>query len=190
MKSAVRILGVDDAPFRFGEEKVLVVGAVLRLPHYLEGVMRTECQVDGSDADEALEGMLLRSRFREQLKLVLIDGAALGGFNVVDIDRLHTTTGIPMATVTRDLPDLDKIGSALRKHFPDWERRLEVISRKRLREVQTEHKPLLVSSIGMEDHEVDILISRSIVRGAVPEPLRVAHIIASAMARGESRGRA
>ena len=78
----------------------------------------------------------------------------------------------------------------MRKHFPDWERRLEVISRKRLREVQTEHKPLLVSSIGMEDHEVDLLISRSIVRGAVPEPLRVAHIIASAMARGESRGRA
>jgi endonuclease V-like protein UPF0215 family len=183
LKSAVRVLGVDDAPFLFGAGKVLVIGAVLRLPNYLEGVMR-------SDADEALEGMLLRSRFREQLKLVLIDGAALGGFNVVDIDRLHAATGIPMATVTRDPPDLERIGSALRKHFPDWERRLEVISRKRLREVRTEHKPLLVSSIGMEDHEADILISRSIVRGAVPEPLRVAHIIASAMARGESRGRA
>jgi hypothetical protein len=190
LKSAVRVLGVDDAPFRFGAGKVLVVGAVLRLPNYLEGVMRTECQVDGADADEALEGMLLRSRFREQLKLVLIDGAALGGFNVVDIDRLHASTGIPMATVTRDPPDLEKIGSALRKHFPDWERRLEVISRKRLRQVRTEHKPLLVSSIGMEDHEADMLISRSIVRGAVPEPLRMAHIIASAMARGESRGRA
>jgi len=28
------------------------------------------------------------------------------------------------------------------------------------------------------------------VRGAVPEPLRVAHIIASGLAKGESRGKA
>jgi len=190
MKSAVRVLGIDDSPFRFGAERVLVVGAVLRLPNYLEGVMRTECQVDGSDADEALEAMLLRSRFKEQLKLVLVDGAALGGFNVVDIDRLHARTGLPWATVTRDPPDLERIGSALRKHFPDWERRWEVMTRRELREVRTEHKPLLVSSVGLEEREVDELISMSTVRGAVPEPLRVAHIIASAMSRGESRGKA
>lgn len=190
MKSSVRVLGIDDAPFRFGAEKVLVVGAVLRLPNYLEGVMRTECQVDGRDADEVLEGMLLRSRFKEQLKLVLMDGAALGGFNVVDIDRLHASTGIPMATVTRDPPDLERIRGALRKHFPDWQTRFEVLTRRELREVRTEHKPLLVCSVGLEERDVDEIISKSIVRGAVPEPLRVAHIIASAMSRGESRGKA
>jgi endonuclease V-like protein UPF0215 family len=33
-------------------------------------------------------------------------------------------------------------------------------------------------------------ISHTMVQGAIPEPLRVAHLIATAMVRGESHGRA
>lgn len=186
----MRVLGIDDSPFSFSSGKVLLVGAVVRLPNYLEGVMRTECAVDGTDANQAIEGMLLRSRYREQLKLVLLDGAAVGGFNVVDIDLLHRRTGLPFATVTRDPPDMEKVAAALRKHFGDWEERLEVIARHRLRPVDTGHKPLLVASVGMDEGEADRLIARSVVRGVVPEPVRVAHLIAAAMARGESKGRA
>jgi endonuclease V-like protein UPF0215 family len=42
MKPHVRIIGIDDAPFNFSDERVLVVGAVIRLLDYLEGVMKTE----------------------------------------------------------------------------------------------------------------------------------------------------
>jgi hypothetical protein len=42
----------------------------------------------------------------------------------------------------------------------------------------------------MELAEAEEIIKRSMVRGAVPEPLRLAHIIASGLARGESKGRA
>lgn len=190
MKSQVRVLAVDDAPFRFDSERAMVVGVVMRLPNYLEGVLRSECQVDGDDANLVLERMIAGSRFKRQIKAVLIDGVALGGFNVVDIDALYSAVGIPVVTVTRDPPNLEEIQAALRKHFPDWGRRLELLRRKPLHEVDTGHKPILVSVAGMGLREAEELLRKSMVRGAVPEPLRVAHIIASGLARGESKGSA
>lgn len=190
MKAQVRVLAVDDAPFRFESERAMVVGVVMRLPNYLEGVLRSEVTVDGDDANAVLEGMVNGSRFKRQLKVMLIDGVALGGFNVVDIDALFQAVGVPVITVTRDPPDLEEMEAALRKHFPDWGRRLEVLARKELREVDTGHKPVLISVAGMGFADAVEIIRRCLVRGAVPEPLRVAHIIASGLAKGESRGRA
>jgi hypothetical protein len=114
----------------------------------------------------------------------------LGGFNLVDIDLLSASTGLPVITVTRDLPDLERMETALRRHFPDWERRLEVLRRKALWKVDTGHKPIFVSVAGMDLESAEELIEKSRVRGAIPEPLRMAHIIASGMSRGESRGKA
>jgi len=190
LKPHVRVLGIDDSPFQFGDDRALVVGVVIRLPSYLEGVMRTWCQVDGDDADDAIVEMLDRSRFQEQIKLAMIDGVALGGFNVVDISSLNQRTGVPFATVTRDLPDMNGMEAALRKNFSDWERRVAVIRRHDLRMVSTGHKPLHVAQTGISDDEVDELLRGSTVRGALPEPLRIAHLIATAMETGESRGRA
>jgi endonuclease V-like protein UPF0215 family len=190
VKRQVRVLAVDDAPFKFDNDRAMVVGVVMRLPNYLEGVLRSECKVDGDDANQVLELMVRGSRFKPQLKAIMIDGVALGGFNIVDIDALHESTDIPVITVTRDPPDLAKMGSALRKHFTDWERRYAILRRKELLEVGTGHKPILVSLAGIDFAEAEEIIKKSMVRGAVPEPLRVAHIIASGLAKGESKGKA
>ncbi len=46
MKPQSRVLGIDDAPFRFGDESTEVVCAALRIPSYLEGVMVGSVAVD------------------------------------------------------------------------------------------------------------------------------------------------
>ena len=188
MKPQVRVLGIDDAPFSFGEGKVPIVGVVVRLPAYVEGVMMSEVTVDGDDADAAITGLILRSRYREQIRLVMIDGTAVGGFNVVDIDHLFQSTGIPFCTVTRERPDLDSIRAALQKHFPDWQRRLDLVERHLLAEVRTGHGSIFVSIAGTTIAEVEGLLRGSTVQGAMPEPLRLAHLIAAAMVKGESKG--
>jgi len=50
MKKEIRILGIDDMPFSFGDKKVDVVGVVMRGGIYLEGVLKTTIDVDGRDA--------------------------------------------------------------------------------------------------------------------------------------------
>lgn len=182
-------MGIDDSPFEFEGERALVIGALVRVPNYLEAVLRTEVEVDGTDATEKLVHMIRGSRYRDQVRTVMIDGIALAGFNVVDIDRLHSETGVPVLTVTRDRPDLASMESALKAHFPDWERRYGLITRHPLMEISTEHKPLHASGVGLEWPEFERLVSASTVRGAVPEPIRIAHLISSAVTRGESYGR-
>lgn len=189
MKEQVRVLGIDDSPFEFGDSRSLVVGALVRAPNYLEAVMRTDVAVDGEDATDRLADMVLRSRYAEQVKLVIVDGIALAGFNVLDMDSFYVRTGIPVATVTRDEPDMAEIEAALRKHFDDWERRLSLVRRLPLRPLDTGHNPLHASVAGMEWEDLVQIVRSTTVRGAVPEPVRIAHLVAAAMVKGESRGR-
>lgn len=190
MNPQIRILGIDDAPFSFGDQKTLVVGVVMRIPSYIEAVLRTEVTVDGDDACDRLVEMINGSRYKEQLKLVMLDGIALGGFNVIDINVLHEKIGLPAVTITRDKPDIQAMEKALKEHFSDWEKRLSIITDGDLIELETEHKPIFVKSIGIDFEELKIIINQSTVRGAIPEVLRVAHLIAAGVVSGESRGRA
>ena len=58
MKPNARVLGIDDAPFVFGDAETEVVGVVVRAPSYVEGVMMTRVAVDGRDANARLAAML------------------------------------------------------------------------------------------------------------------------------------
>ena len=190
MKTQSRILGVDDAPFTFADEFVPVVGVVVRAPSYVEGVLTTRVHVDGTDATEVVAAAVNRSRYRKGLALILLDGSALGGFNVLDIDALHESTGVPVATVTRERPDLEAMTRVLRRKFPDWERRLEILQRKELVRVETAHKPLYATMAGLPPGDLKDAIQRCTVRGALPEPVRIAHLIATSIVKGESKGNA
>ncbi|MDH3365001.1 MAG: DUF99 family protein [Thermoplasmata archaeon] len=189
MKPHVRVLGIDDSPFRFGDNRSLVVGALVRVPSYLEAVMKTVVTVDGKDSTERLIEMISRSRYKEQVKAILLDGIALAGFNVVDIAAVHESLGLPVLTITRDLPDIDAMRDALKKHFDDWRERYELVTRLELKQLSTSSKPLYAAGVGLEWREFQQLVSASTVRGVVPEPIRIAHLVAAAMAKGESKGR-
>jgi endonuclease V-like protein UPF0215 family len=82
-----------------------------------------------------------------------------------------------------------EIEAALRKHFDDWGRRLSLVQRVPLRPLDTGHKPLQASVVGMGWDEFVQLVKATTVRGAVPEPVRIAHLVSAAMVKGESRGR-
>ena len=192
LKDQVRVCGIDDSPFEFGNRsaKATVIGAVVRVPSYLEGVIKFEVSVDGDDSTEAIRSAVGKSRFKDQIRALMIDGIALAGFNVIEIQELADSLGIPVITVTRDKPDMEAIRAALSKYFDDWKSRYEKITRIPMKEMQTPQNPIYVSYAGIDWEEAGKLIDISTVRGAIPEPLRMAHIIASGIVRGESKGKA
>jgi endonuclease V-like protein UPF0215 family len=190
MKPQIRILGIDDAPFTFKDTTTMIVGVVMRGGEYIEGVLRSSVSIDGTDATQAVTTMVETTRHREQLRAVLLDGITLGGFNIVDIEQVNETVQIPVITVTRDKPNLVAIESALRKHFPDWEHRLALHTSGILHEFQTAHNPLYAKFVGCSPEEAQEIISLATIRGVLPEPLRIAHLIASGIVRGESYGKA
>jgi len=190
LKDQARVLGIDDGPFVKGIGRAALAGVLVCPPGYVEGVIVSSCQVDGEDANQAIISMVQDSRFSEQVRMVMVDGAALGGFNVVDVRALSEDLGVPVMTVSRDVPDMEAIRSALKMHFPDWERRFEIISRNHVRPVEVPDGRVFVTSEGIDEREADAMVRRCTVRGCLPEPVRLAHLVATALVRGESRGRA
>jgi len=192
LKEQIRVCGIDDSPFDFGNRaaKATVIGTITRAPSYLEGILKFEVSVDGDDATENIQGALSTSRFLEQLRAVLIDGIALAGFNIVDIEALSNNLKVPVITVTREKPDMESIRNALSKYFDDWKERLEKLQRIPLVELSTAHNPIYVSYAGTTEDIAKKVIRATTIRGAIPEPIRMAHIIASGLVRGESRGKA
>ncbi|RLF29032.1 MAG: hypothetical protein DRN08_00890 [Thermoplasmata archaeon] len=190
MKKQIRILGIDDSPFTFTDKYALVIGVVMRGGEYLECVLREQVAVDGNDATHVCCEMIKNTRHRRQLRAVMIDGVALGGFNIVDIDEIHQVTGVPVITVTRDKPDFEKIKAALKKNFDDWRDRWETMSAGMLHIVETKHSPIYVKCSGLSIEKAKKIINLSTIRGVIPEPIRVAHLIASGISKGESYGKA
>lgn len=190
MKTQIRVLGVDDSPFKFKDKTADVIGVVARLPAYIEGVLRTQVEVDGRDATEKLIELVSSSKFKAQLKLLMLDGIVFGGFNVIDIEQLHEKTGLPVVTITRRKPDLKSIKKALVKNFKDWRERYALISKGSLIKIETKYNPLFVRYLGIELNTLKDILKLSTIRGVIPEPIRVAHLVASGIVTGESYGRA
>jgi endonuclease V-like protein UPF0215 family len=190
MKSQIRLLGVDDSPFTFTEKYTTVIGAIMRGGEYLECVLKNQVAVDGSDATHVCKEMIKNTRHRKQLKAMMLDGIALGGFNVVDINEVYSATNLPVITITRDEPDFGKIKKALQQNFDDWKERLNLMKKGKLHKVKTLHNPIYVKCVGISIKEAKEIIKLSTIRGAIPEPIRVAHLIASGVTRGESYGKA
>jgi endonuclease V-like protein UPF0215 family len=190
MKRQIRILGIDDAPFTFHEKYTTVIGVVMRGGEYIECVMRNQVMIDGSEATEICKQMIQNSRYHLQLKAVMIDGACLGGFNVVDIEDLSTSTHLPVMTITRDKPDQKKIKHALQQNFKDWKDRWKILQKGPLHKIPTQHNPMYIKCTGISVEEAEEIINISTIRGVIPEPIRVAHLIASGITRGESYGKA
>ncbi len=124
LKPEMRIIGIDDSPLL--SKDVLVVGAVLRGGGWLDGLLSTHIEKDGTDATERLASMITQSRNYGQLRVVMLNGVTFGGFNVVDILELHRRTQLPVIVITRRFPDMDSIRRAL-ENLPQPELRYESI---------------------------------------------------------------
>ena len=190
MKKQIRLLGVDDSPFSFSDKYATLIGVVMRGGEYLECVLSRQISIDGDDATFSCIDMIKNTKHKKQLKALLLDGVTFCGFNVVDIQEVHKSTNLAVITVTRDKPDFYKIEKALKNNFADWKNRLNLMKKGRLNIVKTKYNPIYIKCIGIDIEDAKEIIKLSTIRGVVPEPIRVAHLIASGITRGESYGKA
>lgn len=188
IKPEIRILGIDDSALL--SEKVMIVGAVLRGGDWIDGVLSSEITKDGLDATDIICSMIKNSKHYGQIRAIILDGVTYGGFNVVDIQKLYRETGIPVIVVMRSCPDFEKIKSAL-KYFPDGGERWEIIKRAgKIEKIPSKKNSIYIQRAGIGLETVKKIIQLTSTRSSVPEPIRVAHLIATGIVLGESRGKA
>jgi len=190
IKQEIRILGVDDSPFpSHTTEKVMLVGTVFRAGNWLDGVLSTYVYGNGTDATEKISEMVKNSRNLGQLGVIMLDGITFGGFNLVNVRQIFESTGVPVIVIMRKIPNFDSIKKAL-KRFDDWEDRwANVLEAGEVYKVDNP-EPIYMQIYGIEREDAEDIIRLSTTRSAIPEPLRVAHIIAAGIVTGESKGSA
>ncbi|MGA1793548.1 MAG: DUF99 family protein [Thermoplasmatota archaeon] len=181
LKKEARVLGVDDGPYRRGSKETLIVMTLYRSDGYLDAIITGRVTTDGSDSARIISSILKDSRYAPQVRAIISDGACLAGFNVLDLDELHENTEIPVITVSDERPDTAAVRSALRANFPDWNERLETITRHPPRKLDLPDGVCFVREKGITPEAADELVKRCTVRGRTPEPVRLSHMIASAL---------
>jgi len=180
------VVGFDDAPFARGHRgDVTVIGAVCSRTR-LDGVLRGRVRRDGANSTARMVALMQGSQFVEHVRAVLLQGIAVAGFNVVDIHGLARALDVAVLVVARKPPDLPAIRRALTRTGPGWRRKWRLIERAGAMEPA---RGLWVQRAGLTLAQAEQLLAVTTLHGKVPEPLRVAHLIAGGITTGTSRGR-
>jgi hypothetical protein len=180
MKSGVRIAAVSSGPIQHGKKALLV--CVVAREGIVEGVLSGSVAIDGSDSTTRITSMIKGSRFRDQVKLLALNGIAIAGLNVVDITQLGKALGIKFTIMTRRRPRKTLLIRALRKRGG-----LATAVSRKIGIIESVSKENILRTNGLY-FQGNAELAGSLP-GYVFEALRVSHLIASGMAKGESTGR-
>lgn len=180
----IRVLGFDDAPFTL-ESEVYIAGVICSNTRF-EGVLWDSIVRDGSNATQVLIDLITKSKFHPMINVVLIDGLAMGGFNLVDLPLLSEKIELPCVAVMRRMPNLTKFSAAL-DNFEDAEQRKQIVAKAGpIHHLQG----FYFQSVGAEAPVIAKVLQKITDTGKVPEALRIAHLIGSAIMTGQSSNRA
>ncbi len=185
-KKGLRALGIAES-FKKGEgEKSVLAGVVMRGDLQIDGFGFATITVGGLDATEGVL-RLYRGLERGDINLMLLNGCVISWYNIVDLEKVHKAIEIPVVCVTyEESPGLEKYF----KEFEDAEQRLEIYKRLGGREkikLQTGYE-VLVRAYGIDDaKELKRVLDRFTLQGAVPEPLKVAGLLARSALKSFAR---
>jgi len=190
IKKEIRILAWDDGPFEFKSKgKDILIGVIFRGGQFLDGLLKTEVEIDGEDATERIIEKTLKTKHKD-LRVMMLDGITFAGFNTVDIKEIYEKTKLPVIVINRESPNLEKFIEALRR-LPNSEKRIEAVRNAGpIYWTETKNKRICFQCYGIKKDDAEEIIKTTSTMSLIPEPLRAAHLIATGFVLGESVGRA
>ncbi|UCD45257.1 MAG: DUF99 family protein [Candidatus Bathyarchaeota archaeon] len=174
------LYGVEDGSFdafnKKGVQTTVLCGVLLESSVIVD-VRLSEITVDGTDSTDEL----LRMSSGVKADAVILGGITFAGFNVMDPFRINGETGIPVIVYSGVRPDNGSMMAALKSHFNDWRERWAIVER--LGEVySTETFPrepvVYYEVVGESPEWAEEVLRGSAVLSRIPEPVRVAGLIA------------
>ena len=177
-KKGIRALGVAECFYKGLSRRSVLAGVVMRADLLVDGFSFSTATVGGLDATKAVVELYERLR-RRDVNLIMLNGCVISWYNVVDLHEVAEATGRPLICVTYEpSPGLEPY---FKRYFPgDWPERLAIYERNGPRvpvKLRTGHR-VFIRAVGLEEEEALKVLDRFTLHGAVPEPLRVARLLA------------
>lgn len=203
MKAEIRVVGIDDSPFDKNKDKFCkVIGTVMRASGQIDGFLCFKVRVDGNDSTSTIIKNIKRSKFHKTLKAIIVDGIALGGFNVIDINKIAKEIGKAVIVIIRKKPNIKEVKDALYKMSKqqnlgekEFNTRLELIKKAgkiydiivKTKKGIEEKRLYFQKSFNISEEDAKKIIKLNIINAFIPETIRISHLIASSLVLGESR---
>lgn len=180
------VLGIDDGPFVKGQlEPVPIVAVMMEGADLVESVAVTRFPVDGDDATGFLGDWIGGLRTRSTLQAVILGGITIAGLGIVDVRALSAQLALPVLVVNRREPTSQDLEHALRSAgLADRAEALHATP-----PAERVQDGLYLAHAGTDPERAKALTCATLGKAQLPEPLRIAHLIAAALMSGESRGR-
>jgi endonuclease V-like protein UPF0215 family len=130
------------------------------------------------DATEKIIEMY-ESLDREDINVILLNGCIISWYNVVDLNQVADIIELPLICLT--YKESEGLEAYFKKNFPeDWQDRTEIYHQNGLRiplTLKTSHT-VYTRFLNINKEETLSLLNKLTIHGAVPEPLRIARILA------------
>jgi len=176
-KKGLRGLAIAES-FREEDKISTLAGVVMRRDFVIDGFVFGQTTVEGNDATDSVL-QLYKKLERDDISFLIISGLIISMYNIVDIKKIWTAIQIPIIGVTYE--ESKGIEAAIKHHFPNsYQSKIEKYHKLGTRtkiSLHTGHD-LYVRIEGCTIDETKNLLNTLTIQGAIPEPLRVAHMLA------------
>jgi endonuclease V-like protein UPF0215 family len=182
-KKGLRVLGIAESFTKEEGKKSILTGIVMRKDMVIDGFALTSVTVGGMDSTDGIIE-LFRSLRRCDINLIMLSGCVIAWFNVVDLGRVHENLKIPLICITYDKSE--GLERYFREYFPeDWQQRLDILNKNSERSEVLLHTGyrVFLRELGINHDEAVRLTNMFTLQGSVPEPLRLARLLARTVDR-------
>jgi uncharacterized protein len=185
VKSGARYIAIASGPIgNRKSRKTILIGIIFR-GNYIEGMLSGNVAIDGTDSTRQIIKMIADSRFHDQVRIVLLNGIAVAGLNIVKPKLLEKELRVKVVLLNRRRQNANELIKALKEFArirkKDANERINIVSEYSKIKILKTRDLFLQSSL--EDHYLRNFAEKAF------EALRIAHIIASGISKGESKGR-
>lgn len=158
----------------------------MRADMIVDGFTFSRTEVGGMDATQNIIQMY-DALDRQDINILLLNGCVISWYNVVDLNHVADTTELPLICVTYN--DSTGLEAYFKENFPnDCQHRIEVYkkngSRKPLK-LHTGHT-IYVRFLNISEEETSKLLNKFTLHGTIPEPLRIARLLARSLMRSST----
>jgi uncharacterized protein len=176
-KKGIRVLGLAES-FNQKDLSSNWSGIVMRRDLVVDGVSFGSSTIEGNDATDNIVNMW-KKLDRNDIGCIFLDGLVVSMYNIIDGRSICEITGLPVVAITfRDSKGLE---GSIRYHFctqsTDRIRRYNMLGDREPVLLKT-GKKIFIRYWGSSYEIVTTLLNSFTLQGSIPEPIRLAKLIA------------
>tara|TARA_Y100000590_G_scaffold370902_1_gene433031 strand:- start:351 stop:926 length:576 start_codon:yes stop_codon:yes gene_type:complete len=181
-RDGVRGLSISES-FSQQNLRSTLAGVIMTNQFTIDGFAFGNSTIKGDDITEEIISMY-EKLLRDDISYILLSSTILSMYNIIDIEKLYTYLEIPIIVASNN--DSPGIKESIKSHFPEtFETKLKLYESLGKREKFT-----LKSGIeiffryrGCTLKQCTQLLDKIIVQGSIPEPLRLAQLLAKSISK-------